>query len=145
MRGMRKANAGMTLVEMMVVLLIIGILTSIAIPSYRSYTLRANRTDAKTGLMSYADTLERCYTRDNVYNGTSCDTLIKSLPVTVATGKYQIDVDAANGGITATAYALKAVPLGGQTKDTQCGTFTLDDKNTRGVTGTFSSQDCWGK
>ena len=143
MRGMRRANAGVTLVELMVVVLVIGILAAIAIPSYRSYVLRANRTDAKTALMSYAGTLERCYTRDNVYNGPSCNTL--GLPQTVASGKYQIAADAGNGGITATAYALKAVPLAGQVKDTLCGTFTLDDKNTRGVTGTSTSQDCWGR
>jgi type IV pilus assembly protein PilE len=145
MRGMRRANAGVTLVELMVVLLVIGILSAIAIPSYRGYVLRANRADAKTGLMSYAGTLERCYTRDNLYNGTSCQTLIASLPVPVASGNYQIDADAAKGGIAATTYALKAVPLAGQIKDTQCGTFTVDDKNTRGVTGTLNSQDCWGR
>jgi type IV pilus assembly protein PilE len=145
MRGMRRANAGVTLMELMIVMVVIGMLTAIAVPSYRSYVLRANRADAKTGLMSYAGTLERCFTRDNVYNGASCNAL--GLPVTVPSGNYQIAVDAANGGIAAATYALKAVPLAGQTKDTQCGTFTLDDKNTRGVSGTLnaSPQDCWGR
>jgi type IV pilus assembly protein PilE len=146
MRGMRRANAGVTLMELMIVMVVIGILSAIAIPSYRGYVLRANRADAKTGLMSYAGTLERCFTRDNRYDGASCNAL--GLPA--ASGNYQIAVDAnavPTPGITATTYALKAVPLGGQIKDTQCGTFTLDDKNTRGVSGTSSASplDCWGR
>jgi type IV pilus assembly protein PilE len=133
--------------ELLTTMVIIGILSAIAIPSYRGYVLRANRADAKSGLLSYASSLERCYTRDNVYNGASCNAIIAALPQTVATGNYQIAVDAANGGIAAATYALKAVPQGAQAADTTCATFTLDDKNTRGVSGTSSSnpQSCWGR
>jgi len=139
MRGMRRANAGMTLVELLTVVVIVGILASIAIPSYRGYVLRANRADGKSALLALAGALERCFTRDNVYNGPTCNATIASLPLTVPSGKYQIT----NGGIAATTYSLNAVPQGAQTADTKCGTFTLDDKNTRGASGTSGSQECW--
>ncbi|MCO6525481.1 type IV pilin protein [Snodgrassella sp.] len=41
-------NNGFTLVELMVIVIIIGILSAIAIPSYRTYTEKANLADAST-------------------------------------------------------------------------------------------------
>jgi hypothetical protein len=38
------------------------------------------------------------------------------------------------------------VPINGQAADTKCGTFGLDDKNNRTVTGTvWTVQQCWGR
>ena len=38
---------GVTLIELVVVMIIVGILTAIAVPSYRNYVLRSQRSDAK--------------------------------------------------------------------------------------------------
>ena len=40
-------QSGMTLIELLVTLAIVAILSSLAISSYRSYTLRANRIEAE--------------------------------------------------------------------------------------------------
>jgi len=141
MRSMRRANAGVTLMELLTVVVIIGILSAIAIPSYRAYVFRANRAEAKTGLLAMAGSLERCFTRNNTY--LNCGLTI---PLLAPSGKYQIDADGANGGIAAAAYALKATPQGSQTSDARCGTFLLDDRNTRNITGgTATAQECWGR
>src|SRR2546429_5200969 len=42
---------GMTLIELMVVLVIVAILSTLAVGSYRRYVLRANRTDATSALL----------------------------------------------------------------------------------------------
>jgi type IV pilus assembly protein PilE len=146
MTSLKRRNAGFTLIEMMIVVGIVGILSAIAIPSYRAYVLRANRADAKRGLLTVAADLERCFTRNNTYvdnsPGAPC-AAASSLPRSTTT--YRVEADPATG-ITATTFSIRAVPIGGQAEDTKCGTFGLDDKNSRTVTGTvMTAQDCWGR
>jgi type IV pilus assembly protein PilE len=44
--NLKRQGAGFTLIELVIAMLIVGILTAIAIPSYNAYIKRANRTDA---------------------------------------------------------------------------------------------------
>ena len=137
-------QAGMTLVELMTVTLIVGILAGIAIPSYRQYTLRSNRTDAKTALLSQSAALERCYTRYNKYTLNADPALGCALtyPAASQNGYYSITATIPNGGAT---FTLTATPQGGQAQDSGCGNLTLDSLNTRGRSGTKTVDECWGK
>lgn len=134
---MRRTMRGLTLVELITVMVIVAILTSIAIPGYRSYVIRANRTDAKTALLSTSGALERCFTRFNRYDDPGCDV---GLPR--AMENYRIEVV---GAIAADTFTIQAVPLNGQTKDAGCGTLGLNAANVRTVSGSKTVQDCWGK
>jgi type IV pilus assembly protein PilE len=135
---MRRFQAGMTLLELMIALLIIGILTGIAVPSYRAYVMRTNRTDAKTSLLATAAALERCYTRFSRYNAGGCN-----VPASAASrdGLYTISVATPSPA----TFALTAVPQGKQAGDTGCANFGLDQANTRTVTGSKPAAECWGR
>lgn len=142
---MRNRQRGISLIELMTVVVIVAILGAIAVPSYRGYMLRANRTDAKTALMFYAGGLERCYTRYNNYHldtnaAVGCPSV--ALPAASENGHYQITVTVPPDYAT---FTLTATPQGQQTKDTGCGNLTLDYRNTRGITGTKTVAECWGK
>jgi type IV pilus assembly protein PilE len=132
---------GMTLMELLVVVMIVGIVAAIAIPSYRQYAVRTYRTDAKVALTSRAASLERCFTRYTAYNSPNC-TAVTSLPETVESGRYEVRV----ANLTATTFLLRAVPLDSQAEDdTQCATFTMNQAGERDVTGSLGAtpEDCW--
>ena len=63
--GLRGQSRGMTLVELMIVVVIIAILTMIAVPGYRQYSERAHRTEAKNALLLLANNQERFYLQNN--------------------------------------------------------------------------------
>ena len=52
---------------LMIVVVIIGILTTIASPNYRQYATRANGTEARAALLQIATNQERFYLQNNTY------------------------------------------------------------------------------
>jgi type IV pilus assembly protein PilE len=138
---MKRKQSGVTLIELMIVVAIIGIIAAIAIPSYRRYVMRANRADAKTALLQTAQLLERCYTNSApyAYNSATCVAAV-TLPYNTDAGTYAID-----GVAGAQVYVLTATPLAGQVGDTDCGTFRITQAGVQSVSGTLPARDCWRK
>lgn len=142
----RKNTArGFTLIELMIVVAVIGILASIAYPSYREYVLRAARAEAKTALLDNAQFLERNYSVNNSYKvrqgGNWVDpTLPRAVSPESGAQRYGIAVAVAADGQT---YTLTATPTpgGAQAGDT-CGALTLTNTGQRGAGGNVAT--CWG-
>ncbi len=60
---------GFTLIEVLVVMAIIGILSSIAIPSYTEYVIRGKLTDAPNALSDARVRMEQAYSDNRTYAG----------------------------------------------------------------------------
>ena len=67
---MRERQAGFTLLELLIVMTIIGILATIAIPSLIQYPIRAKEAVLKNNLKEIRDTLEKFYADKGHYPAT---------------------------------------------------------------------------
>jgi type IV pilus assembly protein PilE len=130
---------GMTLIELMVVVVVIGILAAIAYPSYQEQVRKARRADGQATLMEVAQQLERCYTRFASYVGNDVECGIV-LPRNSPEEYYAISEVPAR---TASSFSLRATPQGDQTNDAKCGNLTLTHDGTQGSGGTADATECW--
>jgi type IV pilus assembly protein PilE len=136
---MKMHQSGVTLMELLIVMVIIGILVGIAYPSYRQQAIRANRTEAKVALEQRAQAWEKCFTRYMEYSHANCANLTAA--ALTPDGHYSV---AAVGAPTATTFILQATRQGGQVADTQCGDLRLNEAGTRSIQGgTANAATCW--
>jgi len=143
--GSTRRSAGFTLIELMIAVAVIGILASIAYPSYQRYVTESRRTDAKAILMEVAGQLERCYTVNNNYQ--DCN----AFPRDSENGFYIVEEpdgwdgtgpEPSDGFIATFAYRIVAEAREPQkSRDSNCGDLTLSHRGERGATG--DRDDCW--
>ena len=134
---------GFTLIEMLIVVAIIAIIAAIAWPSYQNYVVRGRRVAAASCTMELSQYMERFYTQNLSYSTTKTGTA-SSTPSLECINTVSQFYTVSLGATTATTYIVRAVPKGVQaTKDTQCGTLSIDQKGKRSITGSGTVNKCW--
>lgn len=132
-----KASKGFTLIELMIVVVVVGILASIALPSYSSYVQRSKITEATTNLSSLRVSMEQWYQDNRTYlNGTACGVAMPS----GAAVKYFTFTCAATAG----TYLITATGTSGMAGFS----YTIDQANSRATTALPAGwgtppADCW--
>lgn len=138
-------HRGFTLIELLVVVAVLGILASIAVPSYFEHLRRGARADAKAALLEDAQFLERNFTEASRYDQTSAGVAV-TLPVTQAprdgSAYYSITLTAGTSTFTLTATPISGTRMEGDL----CGNFTLNQLGQKGLTSASGSiSDCWNR
>jgi type IV pilus assembly protein PilE len=144
-------QSGFTLPELMIVIVIVGILAAVALPSYQDYVLRSNRAVAKSKLLELAARQEQYFADNKVYTNNIQLLGVAANPMSVdsrggwvasgsASARYEISAAISNAGMS---FTLTADTAGEQVKDDgKCATLTLTETGQRGGTGSLGAS-CW--
>jgi len=147
----RRPAAGITLVELLVVLAIVAILASSSLYGYRGYVQRVNRIDASSALLRIASAQERHLMQHQQYAVKLADGPPDGLGLAARSerGLYRLRLETGSGPLEFRALA-EVDPAGPQRHDRDCWVLELDHRGQRraGALGQGISRDpaarCWG-
>ncbi|MGE0386732.1 MAG: type IV pilin protein [Gammaproteobacteria bacterium] len=159
-RHASRRQRGITLIELMVVVAVVGILAAIAYPSYQDYILRSNRSEAQALLADVAAREERFFSNCGAYAdkmiGSPGDCAAGGLGFTSATserGLYTITIagDIAGPAPPArlTTFTATATVAGTQARDKKCKTMVIDHRGQKTSTTSANAANpagndpCW--
>ena len=132
-----RSAAGFTLVELMVVILVIGILTSIALPSYREQVNKGNRAEARALMYEVLQKEERFFSENGRFSTTITDL---GYPATLKNKANSHTITLAVGATGNVASSVNVVATA--SNDAKCATLTLTNAQQTTATGTTPST-CW--
>lgn len=124
--GYVRRMAGFSLIELLIVVVIVGIVSAIAVPNYQAYVREARRTDGTGALLTLANNQEKWFLANGRYAGTLAS--VWSSGTTSLEDFYDLAVTTGN----TTLFLVRASAAAGksQVNDTiQC--VTLDSTNLR--------------
>jgi type IV pilus assembly protein PilE len=130
MKKLRKQQ-GVTLIELMIAVVIVGILAAIAMPSYQQYVIRANRSAVQTYMLSIANRQEQFILDARQYaTGDSISAIATALsiqpPESSVGANYGVTVAHRGDPANPRTYLITATPVSGS-RQTGDGALTLNE------------------
>jgi type IV pilus assembly protein PilE len=139
-------NGGFTLIELMITVAVVGILASVAVPSYIEHVRRSKLTDGTAALAEYRTRLEQ-YFQDNRNYGPAGGACGAVAPATASTTSQAFAYTCVVGAAPADTYVATATSVAGAGLGAAGDfVFTLNQANVRATTkykGATSTATCW--
>lgn len=130
---------GFTLFELLIVLLIISILASFAIPLYTAQINKTQRLDGKAAILGLASAMEHYFMENQTY---ATATINKNGATDVLGNSnssqhyYELQILAQ----TKNSFVISAIPT---IQDETCGSLQLNQLGERTITGSGTIDECW--
>ena len=131
---MRPPPNAFTMLELLIVVAVVAILTTVAVSSYNSVILKGKRAAAISSIAQCASVLENRFTVNGSYDAQACN------QINVANTEHTITVTVPNNGLT---FTITGAPV---FTDDMCSSFTLDSLGVRAAVASDNSDNtaiCW--
>lgn len=126
---------GFSMIELLIVVAVVGIIATVAIPSYNRYILKSRRSEAMINLIKFQAAYEEFNTQNNTYPAS--DTLPPAVvPPIPATTYYTY-----TSTTTSTSYTITATAIGSQANDAE-GAIACSPMSINNI-GTQTPAACW--
>ena len=141
---------GVTLIELMIVIVILALVAGFAYPSYLNYVVDTKRTAAASILLQVADRQQQFFMDNKRFANDLTNLGFAANPLVIAddgrpmanAADSESTYSVALTNVTATTYTITAAPLNGQAaRDAECGSLTLNQTLMKGSSG--GGSDCW--
>ena len=128
--------AGFTLVELIVAMVVMAIISSVAIASYRNFAMEGRRATALTALTDAASRQEQFFLNNKTYSGTVGSGGL-NVTTTIDGGYYILSIATATTACPLNrCWQMSAAPVGNQAEDS-CATLSVDSDGSKTPNG------CW--
>ena len=144
-----RGQSGVTLIELLIVVVLLSIIAAFAYPSYTQYVVKAKRTAGKSVLLQVADRQQQYFMDNKRYANSLTSLGYQANPfmvddsgdnVAIADDDRVYLITMANP--TPTTYTLTASPqMMMASKDTQCAVLSLQSTGQKGSSG--GGEKCW--